>query len=75
MATVTDASDAVIVFQNDVADAICRKLLHIKSPSFDEMNDVLSQHLAMVMLPAMDEKLGREALLADLMHLCSHPVS
>jgi len=45
-------SDGLIAIQNDKIHSICSQYLGLERPSFTDMNAVISQHLASVLLPA-----------------------
>jgi tubulin delta len=82
------ASDAVLVLENEVATHVCRKLLHMPSPSYRDLNAVIVRSLCMLLLPAAHKggSLGaaddgsrdvgavEDPLLASLAHLCRHSV-
>ncbi|KAJ0392878.1 hypothetical protein P43SY_001897 [Pythium insidiosum] len=70
MASLAAAADGVIVLQNDVANEICRRLLQIARPSFDEMNHVLATQLAAALLP-LDATRDVAGALCE--QLCTHP--
>jgi hypothetical protein len=83
----TLASDAVLVLENEVATHVCRRLLHIPSPSYRDLNAVIVRSLCMVLLPARwqpeaEEGAGvgtalrvvRDPLVAALSQMCAHPV-
>lgn len=77
MASLSRVSHGLIVLQNDVASAMCEKLLRIPRPSFDALNGVLATHLASALLPveARDRPSGfHEPITEICQELCSHPV-
>eukprot|EP00002_Diphylleia_rotans_P004296 TRINITY_DN13114_c0_g1_i1.p1 TRINITY_DN13114_c0_g1~~TRINITY_DN13114_c0_g1_i1.p1 ORF type:complete len:466 (+),score=78.64 TRINITY_DN13114_c0_g1_i1:56-1453(+) len=47
-----EASDGVLVFQNDHLRRICMRLLNLKTPSFSDLNQVIASSLANAFLPA-----------------------
>ncbi|OQR99149.1 tubulin/FtsZ family [Achlya hypogyna] len=74
MACLSESSDGIFVLRNDVADKICQKLLTIPKPSLDQMNGVLANHIASVLLPAQtNDASPRCQLPLILQELCSHP--
>ncbi|OQR98291.1 tubulin/FtsZ family [Thraustotheca clavata] len=76
MACLSESSNGVLILQNDMADQICQKLLSIPKPSFDQMNQVLANHIASVLLPAQPlQRFGRSQcqLPAIFQELCCHP--
>lgn len=77
MASLSAVSHGILVLQNDSANAICQKLLRIKSPSFHEMNSVLATHLASAFLPVESRELlnGLHEPISEIVQeLCQHPV-
>jgi hypothetical protein len=76
MASLSEVSNGIIVLKNDIASDICRRLLNIAKPSFDEMNLVLASHVASILLPCTTQKNGQEKdTLNDVFYrLCPHPV-
>ena len=54
------ASDAVIVFENDALEIICRQLLSIRDVSLHDMNGVIASNMARLMLPC--DRFRRDAL-------------
>lgn len=88
-AHLAEAADGVLLFQNDVVAAVCRKLLHVKSPTLGDLNGVIARSLAAALLPYSQPwpelepgvvapgAEGRPSPLPlshMLSHLCSHPV-
>jgi hypothetical protein len=78
----TRCSDAVLVLENEVATEVCRRLLHIKSPSFRELNGVIVRSLCMILLPTArrddeDTAFGtfEDPMLASLARVSCHSVS
>ncbi|RHY89279.1 hypothetical protein DYB35_006586 [Aphanomyces astaci] len=53
MACLSESSDGVLIVENDLADQICRRLLAIPTPSFHQMNQVLTNHIAAMLMPAL----------------------
>eukprot|EP01047_Picozoa_sp_COSAG01_P027846 COSAG01_NODE_1852_length_9061_cov_50.987949_3_plen_520_part_00 len=52
LATVAEAADAVIYFENEQADRQCRQMLGLPKPSFDDINRVMAGQLAQFYVPA-----------------------
>ncbi|KAF0689748.1 Aste57867_18816 [Aphanomyces stellatus] len=80
MACLSESSDGVLILENDMADQICQRLLAIPKPSFAQMNHVLANHIASILLPATPFQTASHAtrftscLLPTIMqHLCAHP--
>ena len=85
-----EATDGLLLFQNDVLASTCRRLLGVRSPSFGDLNGVISRSLAAALLPYStpwsEEPAGvprpPESTAAEfpaplshlISHLCSHPV-
>jgi tubulin delta len=53
LAHIYDASDGVLVVQNDSIQKICSRLLGLKNVSFDAMNSVICHGLGSVLQPAV----------------------
>ena len=74
IAHASQLSDAVILLQNDLADAICRTRLRLKCPSFHDINSVMARHLACsFLLPSCHERAGSSSIGKQITHLCAHP--
>ena len=78
LAHVTNASDAVIVLENDAIGSVAHQLLRLESPTFSALNSVIARQLASVFLPTRPSGNGgrvqRRGILADpIRHLCAHP--
>jgi hypothetical protein len=73
------SSDAVIIFQNDQIQSICRKRMRLNNPSFNDLNTVIAKHLASsILLPSKTWQKngydnGERGLEDAVRHLCSHP--
>ncbi|RQM28010.1 hypothetical protein B5M09_007121 [Aphanomyces astaci] len=59
MACLSESSDGVLIVENDLADQICRRLLAIPTPSFHQMNQVLTNHIAAMLMPALPFQVGK----------------
>ena len=46
-------SDGLILVENDEAQIACTKLLNLKRPSLENMNEVISKQLASVFFPVI----------------------
>ncbi|ETV82264.1 hypothetical protein H257_04963 [Aphanomyces astaci] len=80
MACLSESSDGVLIVENDLADQICRRLLAIPTPSFHQMNQVLTNHIAAMLMPALPfqkdthtSRFSSCALPSIIQHLCAHP--
>jgi tubulin delta len=51
LSSLTQASDAVILMENEQLHRICRQRLRLASPTFDDLNSVLARTLASALLP------------------------
>lgn len=67
------ATDGILAFENDYLDLLCTKLLHIKHPSFQDMNKVIANALANILLPSHAASNGARNLGSIVEHLCCHP--
>ena len=71
-----EVSDSIYTFKNDQLDLTCKRLMGIASPSFNDMNKVISDHLTSLVLPSyhMENPENECQMLFDpIQHLCSHP--
>ncbi|KAF0709533.1 hypothetical protein AaE_012850, partial [Aphanomyces astaci] len=80
MACLSESSDGVLIVENDLADQICRRLLAIPTPSLHQMNQVLTNHIAAMLMPALPfqkdthtSRFSSCALPSIIQHLCAHP--
>ncbi len=80
LSALLDASDGVVVAQNDQLRLTCVKQLGIERPTFDDMNAVAAKQMAGVLLPsvrggdARENVFRRSHLLHDLTRdVCQHP--
>eukprot|EP00899_Mesostigma_viride_P015985 jgi/Mesvir1/24388/Mv11057-RA.2 len=58
LAHLQQASDAVMLMENDTLHRVCHTLLGIERPSFNEMNDVAARAAACALLPSVKRFLG-----------------
>lgn len=76
----SQASDCVLLLENDVANQVCKKLLNIASPRFPDLNRILAKTLCMFLLPSYAAKSrgSKPSAPVDMatliLNLCSHPV-
>ncbi|KAG2379271.1 hypothetical protein C9374_007410 [Naegleria lovaniensis] len=71
-----EISDAIYIFKNDQLDLTCKRLMGIPSPSFNDMNKVIADHLTCLTLPSYHSNNPEQEcqLLFDpIQHLCAHP--
>ena len=77
LASLVQASDGIVLFENDRMNEMCKKLLKLPNPTIGDLNSIIAQHLAMMLLPVSKvtgPSHGRTVrLLHDLTHhLCAH---
>ncbi|EFC43025.1 hypothetical protein NAEGRDRAFT_69007 [Naegleria gruberi] len=71
-----EISDSIYCFKNDQLFLTCKRLMGIESPSFNDMNTVIADHMSCLALPSSPITCADNAcqLLYDpIQHLCSHP--
>ena len=51
-----DHSDAILLFENDLLNIICKELLHLKKPGLDDMNKVLATMITSFLYPVLSNK-------------------
>ena len=75
LAKTSAASDAVLLFENEVAQQLCRQMLRIDSPSLQDINSVLAGNMVPFLLPK--KRYGGRAACSslpdDVATLCAHP--
>lgn len=76
LSKISSSSDGSILFENEVAQDLCKQMKGIERPSLADINDVISSNILPTMLPKYDRdsyKTTTSSLCDDVMHLCSHP--
>lgn len=76
LAKIYDHSDGIIVERNNDISRACSRLLGIKSPSFMNLNQMISDHLASVLLPVSRQEswCGHDTVISSILEqLCAHP--
>jgi len=68
-----EASDCVIMIENQIVDRTCRELLKIKQPSYVDLNRVIASHVAAPALPSTTAGGSRHALSDTIRHVSGHP--
>lgn len=74
LARLTTASDAVIMFENETAQDLCKSMRKISRPTLDDINDTLASNILPFILPKSQHNSELpDSLYRDITHLCSHP--
>ncbi len=75
LAKTSAASDASILFENEVAQQLCKQMWRIESPTLHDINNVLAGNLVPFLLPKreFDGKQAVSGLADDVATLCAHP--
>ena len=75
LAKTSAVSDAVVLFENEVAQQLCRQMQRIESPSLSDINGVLAANLVPFLLPKRryGGRAACSALPDDVAALCAHP--
>ena len=70
------ASDCVLLLENEMAGDVCKRLMNIASPAFRDLNRVLARALCLLLMPAtLDSAPGVPVDIRTIVtHLCAHPV-
>ena len=64
----------IIVERNNDISRACSRLLGIKSPSFMNLNQMISDHLASVLLPVSRQEswCGHDTVISSILEVCHH---
>jgi len=78
LAKISAASHAVLTFENEVAQELCKKMRRIERPSLDDINQTITSNILPIMLPKFSARKGASCRVAshlqdDVVSLCSHP--
>ena len=79
LAKISAASNAVLTFENEVAQDLCKKMRRIERPTIEDINQTITASLVPILLPKYSTRRsdtsGRIAshLQDDVADLCSHP--
>lgn len=76
MAKISASSHATILFENEVAQNLCKQMRGIERPTLDDINAVISSNIVPCLLPKYQRSPRRRCfslLSDDVVHLCSHP--
>lgn len=83
LAKVASSADAVLLFENEVAQYMCKQTRGIERPTLGDINEQIASHLVPILLPAhraiqpdpfhgRDTHSNRCDLADSVRHLCSH---
>ena len=76
LAKISSSSHAVLTFENEVAQELCKKMRRIERPTIDDINQTITSNLVPILLPKYSaQQRGSVAshLHDDIVSLCSHP--
>ena len=84
LAALSRSSDAVLVFENQAAQTLCRQMSGIERPRLHDVNRVIASNLLPVFLPKVrvevgagppgrHSRQGRCGLVDEVIQLCGHP--
>lgn len=72
LAKIASTSDAVILFENDIAHELCKRTKSIERPGIQDINLIIAANLVPILLPKYSNGMDF-TLMDDVAHLCSHP--
>jgi hypothetical protein len=75
LSTITSASHGVLLFENEVAQQLCKTMKGNSRPSLHDINAVISANIVPILLPKINvtNRHTSVCLDRDLEHLCCHP--
>lgn len=76
LSKISSSSDAVFLFENEVAQQLCMKMKGIVRPSLQDINAVIASNIVSALLPkyTVDQHSGYQSILPEnLGQLCPHP--
>jgi len=76
LSKISSASHAVLVFENEVAQDLCKQMRRIERPTIEDINRTIASNIVPALLPKYSCKSSRAlsvSLHDDVTHLCSHP--
>ena len=81
LAALSRSSDAVLVFENQAAQLLCRQMSGIERPRLTDVNRVIASNLLPIFLPKVRVEAGplglqrqsRCHLVDEVIRLCGHP--
>jgi len=83
LSAVASASDAVLLFENETAQLLCRQMNGIARPLLTDVNRLIAANLLPVFIPKLTLRhnasdplhpvVSSSGLLDDILHLCRHP--
>jgi hypothetical protein len=76
LSKLNDTADGILLFENEIAQLLCKQTRGILHPTLTDINDLIVSHLTAVLLPKMHKnahitKISN--LSDDLRHLCENP--
>jgi tubulin delta len=87
LSKISVASQGVLVFENEVAQHLCKQMKGIERPSLQDINSLIAANVVPILLPKYNTSLNysssglssrvsektKSYLSDDIIHLCSHP--
>lgn len=74
LAKISSTSHAVLTFENEVAQELCKKMRKIERPTIADMNQTIAANIVPILLPKRTGSTGfGSSLHDDITTLCAHP--
>jgi hypothetical protein len=78
LSKIASAADGVLLFENEVAQELCKYMRRLDRPNLNDINEVISSNVMPLLLPKYtvgggDDDGMRCSIADDLEHLCPHP--
>ena len=74
LSKISSASHAVLAFENEVAQELCKKMRKIERPTLGDINHTIASNLLPILLPKYSSSRASPSHLHDdVVSLCSHP--
>jgi tubulin delta len=82
LSKVANASDGVLIFENEVAQDLCKRMKGIERPTLYDINKLIAANITPMFLPKYDTEIingvrtcqrTKSYFNDDIVHLCSHP--
>jgi len=77
LAKISAASNAVLTFENEVAQDLCKKMRRIERPTIEDINQTITASLVPILLPKYSTRRSTSRIAShlqdDVADLCSHP--
>ena len=74
LSKVIAATHGVMLFENEVAQDLCKSMRRIARPTLNDINQTLASNILPVILPKYQENSSRySSICRDIMNLCPHP--